>query len=157
MGTEGLTRIPRITAKETIPNHSYRSAWFVSLHLCLSVSIRGKKLVWPAVQIALQQYRRRGLVHLFLALATAHLSLRQKAVRLHRGQPFIEGFDGNRNRVLQDGDKFLHLERRRTVTAVHVPWHSYHDQFHLLVVENFLQPIQKLRERFRRDKLQGLG
>src|SRR6266480_7782946 len=157
MGTQALTRIPQITTKETIPNNSCRLARFVSLRLSLSVFIRGKKLVWLAVQIALQQNRRRGLVHLVFPLATTHLCLRQKAVRLHRGQPFIEGFDGNRNRVLQDGNKLLHLERRRTVTAVHVPWHSYHDQFHLLVAEDFLQPDQEFRERFRRDKLQGLG
>ena len=50
---------------------------------CSFVFIGSKRLLAPAVQVALQQNRRRGFVHFAFSLAATYLRFGQQAMRLH--------------------------------------------------------------------------
>src|ERR1700739_2485393 len=117
---------------------------------CLSVSIRGKTSI-QAVEIALQDDRRGGLVHLLLALVAANVALDEKLLRLRGCEPLVERLDGRDDGFAQHAYKFLHLQRRGTVAAVHIARHADDDELDFLLAQNFLEPRQKIRERRRRD------
>ncbi len=109
------------------------------------------------IQITLQHNRSGGLVHFLFSFFTPDASLDQEPLRLGRGESFVPRLDRHNGFVLQHRDEFLNLQRRRTVAAVHVPRESNENQSHLFVLYDFLEPFEKLYERFRWNELQRRG
>src|SRR5437867_1157792 len=69
----------------------------------------------PAIQITLQQNRRRRLIRFFLAFGSTHIGLDQKPVGLRRGEPLVPSFDRDGDGFFQHGNQLLHFKRRGAV------------------------------------------
>src|ERR1035441_7144704 len=110
-----------------------------------------------AIQIALQENRRRHRVHLLLSLIAADVALDEQAVGLGRSKPLIPGLDGHAQGAFERGDEILDFRGCRTVTAIHVPGQADQDRLHFLVADQLLKPRQEISERFGEDELQRLG